>query len=128
MQTPPKGLLRVVIVNSGLALVGLAGVVYQANTGAVSPLTVFGTLMWTCLGPGLLLKKPLIWRVGRVLIHAYAMGLAVLIVFAILRGALLRDPLIIGLELAMVVYLIGLRGYLNSEPARAYYAAQSSAT
>jgi len=117
----PGGLIRVSAVNSVLALVGLVGIIYQANAGEVSALTVFGTLMWVGLGPGLLIKKPITWRLGRVLIYAYAMGLSLLIVFALLGGAWRKEPLIVLTEVVLVVYLIGIRGYMNSEPMREYY-------
>ena len=117
----PGGLLRVAIINGVLALVGLVGIAYQANAGEVSALTVFGTLMWICLGPGLLIKKPITWRLGRVLIYAYAMGLSLLFVFALLGGAWRNEPLIVLTEVILVVYLIGIRGYMNSEPMREYY-------
>ena len=118
---PPKGLLRVVVINSVFALISLVGFTLQAGAGNLSALTAFGAFVWICLGPALLFRKPLTWRIGRTLIYAYAMGLALLIVFAILQGALLRTPIVIALEVLLVVYLIGVRGYLNSESARDYY-------
>lgn len=117
----PTGVTRVVVINSAFAVVGLIGLSLQASSGNISPVTVFATVMWLCLGPPLLIKSPFTWRISRTLIYAYAMVLALLSAFAILRGSLLTSPVTILLGFGLVVYLIGVRGYLNSVSARAYY-------
>lgn len=89
--------------------------------GGMAPATALGMLIWTCLGPVLLIRKPLTWRVSRALIYAYAMGLSLLVMFGIFHGSLFNYPLVVFLEVLVVVYLIGVRGYLNGQPARDFY-------
>ena len=115
-------MVGIVVANSLFALIGIVGLMIQSLTGPMSPLVAFGVIMWILLGPGLLVRRPFTWRVCRTLIYAYAMGLALLVVFAILQGALFTHPISNLLELLTVVYLIGVRGYLNSPLARDFYA------
>ena len=56
-EKPPKGLVGVVVVNSVFLLISLTGIGFQVRAGDVSPLTIFGAVMWLCLGPALLIKR-----------------------------------------------------------------------
>ena len=118
---PPKGLIGVVITNSVFALVCLAGLVVLEKAGGMVPAAAFGMLIWACLGPGLLIRRRFTWRVGRTLIYAFAMGLSLVIMFSIFHGSLFNNPVVVLWEVLVVVYLIGVRGYLNTRPALEYY-------
>ena len=110
-----------VIVNTLLALLGAGSLLVELRAGHFNPALALAAAVWLSLGPMLLIRKSAIWRMSRPLIYAFALGLAVMVIFAITDGALLRNPVIIGLQILVVVYLIGLRGYLNGNPVRAYY-------
>lgn len=117
----PAGVWRVAIVNATLALLagGIAGMRYVE--GHTNVLAIAATLILIGVGPGLLIRHPLVWRVVRPLTYVFAMVLSLLVVFAIFEGQFKESWLFYVSLAPVVVYLIGVRGYLSGEEVMTYY-------
>ena len=117
----PAGLTRVALVNTALAVLS-AGIAWvRFADGHTNVIAVGATLTLLLLGPGLLIRHRLVWRLARPLAYLAAMVLSLLLVFSLLEGDFAGMWMFYVLIVPVVVYLIGVRGYLAGEQVQRYY-------
>ena len=121
MVRRPAGVLRVVVVNTALALVsgGIASMRYLE--GHTNVLAIAATLILIVVGPGLLIRHPLVWRAARPLTYIFAMVLSLLVAFSVFEGEFAESWVFYLSLLPVIVYLIGVRGYLAGTAVTVYY-------
>jgi len=124
----PVGLSRVVLTNTALALV-IGGVAWMRfSEGHTNVIAIGVTVMLVLLGPGLLIRHRLVWRLARPFAYVCAMVLSLLVVFAIIEGQPLEYWFFYGPLVLVVLYLIGMRGYLSGQHVAAYYGVELDTT
>jgi len=117
----PPGVLRVVIVNTALLLIA-GGIAWMRHAeGHTNVLAIIATAILVIVGPGLLIRHPLVWRIARPLTYVFAMVLSLLVAFAIFEGQFAESWLFYVLLAPVVFYLIGVRGYLSGAGVMLYY-------
>ena len=117
----PTGLFRLVVINCFLMLLGIAFAWHHWGDPITRWFILCGVLVWMVLGPVLLTGHPRIWLHARRLAYGYAMILSLFAFMLLIKGMLTTWPWAFATALIFVVYLIGLRGYLNTERVRRYF-------
>ncbi|MBU6951182.1 hypothetical protein [Hahella sp. HN01] len=112
----PKGIKVISIINTVFLLLNLVLVIIVADDLSRYVLMA-NCVAWTLCGPLLWVRSKYVWMLARPLIY----GWALLTVFGMLMGdwASLIISLITGIP--FLVYIIGVRGYLNEDHVRAYF-------
>ena len=120
----PKGIRNIVLINCALAALCVLAFVLHYRGHAVFEMRVLPIAMaFAALitGPVLMLGSVLVWRLVRMLSYAFALLASMFVVTAIFKGFILSVPIAIALLIIFNIYLIGIRGYLNSDVARVYF-------
>ena len=116
----PKGIRNIVLINGAVAVFYALAFVLHYRTHVVFEMRVLpvaAAFVALITGPVLMLGSVLVWRVVRILCYAFALLTSMFVVTAFFKGFILSVPIQIN------IYLIGVRGYLNSDVARAYFKA-----
>ena len=124
MLRVPRGLRNIIVINCMVAVVyAVAFLLHYRSHEVIEmralPLAVIAIAILT--GPMLLLQSRLVWRVVRMLCYGFALLVSMFIVTAIFKGFVLSVPVQIILLILFNIYLIGVRGYLNTKLLRKYF-------
>ncbi len=119
----PRGIRNIVIVNAllGLYYLYVALTFYQRKQAlgpGVAPIIGIGFTLSAILLPW---RQRIVWKVARALIYVLALTIAVWAVLLLVDGGLFKVPLSLLLYFVLVFYLIGVRGYLATDPVRTLY-------
>lgn len=122
----PKGIRNIVLINGTVAIFYALAFVLHYRTHVVFEMRVLpvaAAFVALITGPVLMLGSVLVWRIVRILCYAFALLTSMFVVTAFFKGFILSVPIQIALLIVFNIYLIGVRGYLNSDVARAYFKA-----
>jgi hypothetical protein len=122
----PKGIRNIVLINGAVAIFYVLAFVLYYRTHVVFEMRVLpvaAAFVALITGPVLMLGSVLVWRIVRILCYAFALLTSMFVVTAFFKGFILSVPIQIALLIVFNIYLIGVRGYLNSDVARTYFKA-----
>ena len=120
----PKGIRNIVLINGAIAVFYVLAFFLYYRTHVVFEMRVLpvaAAFVALITGPVLMLGSVIVWRVVRILCYAFALLTSMFVVTAFFKGFILSVPIQIALLIVFNIYLIGVRGYLNSDVARAYF-------
>ena len=120
----PKGVRNIVLINGIVAVIYVLAFVLYYRTHTVFEMRVLPVavaFVALITGPVLVLGSVLVWRIVRILCYVFALLISIFVVTAIFKGFILSVPIQIALLIVFNIYLIGVRGYLNSDVARSYF-------
>jgi len=120
----PKGVRNIVLINGIVAVIYVLVFVLYYRTHTVFEMRVLPVavaFVALITGPVLVLGSVLVWRIVRILCYAFALLISMFVVTAVFKGFILSVPIQIALLIVFNIYLIGVRGYLNSDVARDYF-------
>ena len=120
----PSGIRNIVAINGVMTLYYIINYTWLVSE-AKQPIYAWSQLLMASAfflsGVVLLIRHRIIWQAVRVLCYLWALTLAFIFLSALIKGALWIYPIRMLLLLLVVVYLIGVRGYLNESTVREYY-------
>lgn len=120
----PSGIRNIVVINGLVTLYYFVTYYLLPSEAKQTAMAWAQLLMGTAFlltGASLLIRHRIIWQVIRIFCYVWALLLAFIFLSAVIEGALWTYPIRLLLLLLLVVYLIGMRGYLNENHVRAHY-------
>lgn len=123
MSSLPRGIRNLVLINSLLMLwTGWNAFFWlQHKSDFAFWFYAVETVLFLVIGPLLIIRNRLIYRVSRPLIYLLLLAISLLLMMMIPKGALADHTLATVFNIVLIIYLIGARGYLNEGHVREYY-------
>ena len=119
------GLIRVIVVNLLLWL-GFVVTAYFQRDHLIGALVAIGaSIIFISLGPALLFANVLVWKCARLLAYFSALILSFFLISSVINEGLLGAPWYTVTLLILIIYLIGLRGFLNTDSMRLHFGIES---